>query len=95
MKAVEVVWHDAFDMSGWMSLNDMVANCPPEQKGQLSRTRGWLHSEDEFKVVLAMTWAPDVDRRDEESMRGIMVIPRGMVVEIIDQEEIVFDPVGN
>ena len=87
MKAVEVVWYDAFDVDGWLSTNDMAANCPPEQKGQLARTRGWLCFEDENKVVVAMTWAPEVDRKDEESLRGIMVIPKGMVVEILEQGE--------
>lgn len=85
MTPVEVVWYDAYDMDGWMSHNDAALNSPPEQRGQLARTRGWLYSRDDFKVVVAMTWAPEVDRRDEASMRGIMVIPMGMVVEVIEQ----------
>jgi hypothetical protein len=85
VKQVEVVWYDVFDIAGWMSPNDMGVNFPPEQRGQLVRTRGWLYSEDENKVIICRDWAQEVDRKDEESIRGAIAIPRGMIVEVIEQ----------
>lgn len=86
MKRVEVVWYDAFDVDvGWTSANNVDFNCPPQQRGTLARTRGWLHSRDDNKVVIAMTWAPESEGRDEDSMRGVFVIPAGMVEDVIDQ----------
>lgn len=88
MKAVTVIWYDVFDISGWLSVNDMAVNFPSDQKGQLVRTRGWLYAQDEYKIVVARDWASDVTRTDEESLRGTIAIPKGMVKEIIEEEEI-------
>ena len=83
MKPVEVVWYDVTDIAGWLSINDMTVNYPVGQKGLLVRTRGWLYSDDENMVIVARDCAPEVNRQDEESLRGTIAIPKGMVVEII------------
>jgi hypothetical protein len=86
MKRVEVVWYDAYDMSSWMSRVEMARFFPSDHKGKLQRSRGWLYTEDENKVVIAMTWSSEVDRDDEESLAGVLAIPKGWVVEVIDQD---------
>lgn len=86
MKAVEIVWYDAFDINAWFSRIELDALIAEKAKSSLCRSRGWLYYKDDDRVVLVMTNQPEVERADEESMAGILVIPRGMVKEIIEQD---------
>jgi hypothetical protein len=86
MKAVEVVWYDAFDISTWLSRDEVGINFPPESRGKLCRTRGWLVHQDEYKLVVSQTWCPEVESRDEAIVSGNLVVPMGMVVEVIEQD---------
>lgn len=85
MKAVEVIWKDAYDINAWFSRVELDAALAEKAKSGICRSRGWLYFEDEERVVLAMTLQPDVERMDEESLAGILVIPRGMVIEIKEE----------
>lgn len=85
MRAVEVVWEDAWDIQDWFSRVDLDATLL--EKDMTCRTRGWLYSEDEKRLVVVMTTNPTA-RPDEESMAGVLVIPRGMIKEIIYQDEL-------
>lgn len=88
MKPVEVTWYDAYDLSAWYSSDELARLAPTGTKrGALVKTRGWLVFEDELKVVVARDWQPEVDEPGEESMAAVMVIPKGMVEEIIIEEK--------
>lgn len=86
MKAVEVTWRDAYDLNAWFSRVELDAALAEQAKSGISRSRGWLYYEDADRIVLVMTVQPDVERADEESMAGILVIPRGMVMDIKEEK---------
>lgn len=85
MKAVEVTWRDVLSIDAWFSQVELDAALAEKAKSGLSRSRGWLYYEDESRIVLVMTVQPDVERLDEESLAGILIIPRGMVIEIKEE----------
>lgn len=82
MKAVEVVWQDAYDVNSWFSKAELDAWLVEKGKSGICHTLGWLYFQDDARIVLVMTNQPDVERADEESLAGALVIPRGMVMEI-------------
>lgn len=82
MKAVEVVWQDAYDVDSWFSKAELDAWLVEKQRSGVCHSLGWLYLQDDTRLVLVMTHQPDVERADEESVAGALVIPVGMVIEV-------------
>lgn len=85
-KSVEVTWTDAYDMSDWQSEKETLSRIN-EDKGFLVKTRGWLVQEDDQRIAVARDWSPNAETIDMHSLRGIMVIPKGWIIEVRELPE--------
>ncbi len=81
MKAVIVIWDDAYTMDEWSTKSEIIDKLKAQPRGEPSLSCGFLFAETEENVVLVQSEQP-TEEVTQATFAGLLVIPRGMVQEI-------------
>lgn len=85
MKLVIVKWFDACSFDEWHSRAELRAKINDIHKEAETITTGFLYDQNENIVVLVQNYQGETEAT-EENLSGIMIIPRGMIRDIVEVE---------